>query len=144
MSQQNPTAEWTGRLLLEAIPGNGNEPRYLIRDRDGVYGHEFTSKAELIGLRDIKITPKSPWQNPFCERVIGSIRRECTNHIIALGERHLVRTLCKYARWYNTSRPHVSLDRNAPEPRTIQHPSMGHVRSEPVLGGLHHRYLRVA
>jgi len=139
---KNPTAEWAARQLLEALPGHGPALRHLIRDRDGVYGHAFKRQVQLLGLREVITARKSPWQNPFCERVIGSIRRECTDHVIALGEKHLSRLLNEYADYYNTSRTHLSLGRNAPEARTVQTEHLGPVRSTPVLGGLHHRYAR--
>lgn len=142
---KNPTAEWTGRQLLEAIPGDGDEPRFLLRDRDGIYGDEFSRQVKLVGLRELKISPRSPWQNPYCERVIGSLRRECTDHIIPLGEKHLLRVLRQFIDdYYHTERPHLSLGRNSPIPRTVQPPSLGEVQCHPVLGGLHHRYFRVA
>ena len=93
-------------------------------------------------MKEIVSAPRSPWQNPFVERVIGSIRRECTDHVIALGERHLRRVLYEYVSYYNESRAHQSLGGNAPEPRAIQ--STGQLVGRPVLGGLHHRYSRAA
>ena len=98
--------------------------------------------VRAIGIRQIRSAPRSPWQNAFAERVIGSIRRECTDHIIPLGRRHLLRTLREYVDYYNTSRPHQSLDRNPPMPRSVE--PFGEVCASPVLGGLHHRYFRAA
>ena len=97
-----------------------------------------------MGMEEVKITPYSPWQNPFAERVIGSIRRECLDHMIILGESHLRRVMQEYVDYYHESRPHQSLDRNAPVPREIESPSEGEVISIPHLGGLHHRYARAA
>jgi len=92
----------------------------------------------------VKTAPRSPWQNPYCERIIGSIRRECLDHVIVLGERHLSRILSRYFEYYHTARCHLSLDRNAPEPREVEPPELGPVRSIPMVGGLHHRYTRHA
>ncbi len=98
---QHPTEEWTARQIVEAFPGDGSIPRYLHRDRDSIYGRAFRRTVGVLGLAEVVSARKSPWQNPFAERVIGSIRRECTDHIIALGERHLVRVLRRYAIYYN-------------------------------------------
>ena len=98
--------------------------------------------VEALHIRQIRIAPRSPWQNPFVERVIGSIRRECTDHIIPFGRRHLLRVLREYVEYYNTSRPHQSLDRNAPVPRKVE--AVGELCAKLVLGGLHHRYFRAA
>jgi hypothetical protein len=116
-------------------------PRYLIRDRDRVYGAAVTRRFRAMGIRDKPIAPGSPWQNGFAERLIGSIRRECVDHIVVLGEEHLRRILTKYAAYYNELRTHRSLDKDAPIHRAIQH--VGRVISAPVLGGLHHYYCRI-
>jgi transposase InsO family protein len=123
---QHPTAEWIARQLTEAFPWDV-APRYLIRDQDGIYG---------VALRR-----GSPWQNGFVERLIGSIRRECLDHVIVVGEAHLRRILRSYCRYYNEIRTHRSLDKDAPFRRPIQ--SVGTVRSRAILGGLHHHYARV-
>ena len=135
-----PTAAWTARQILEAFPGR--LPRLLLHDRDSIYGWEFNRMVKALGIHQIRSAPRSPWQNAFAERVIGTLRRECTDHIIPLGRRHLLCTLREYADYYNTSRPHQSLDRNAPTPRKIE--AVGVVCAKPVLGGLHHRYSRAA
>lgn len=96
----NPSAEWTGRQIVQAFPYD-TAPRYLLRDRDGVYGKEFSKKVKSCGIKEVKIAPRSPWQNPYAERVIGSIRRECTDHFIVLGEQHLRRILRLYVGYYN-------------------------------------------
>ncbi|MHC4405849.1 MAG: integrase core domain-containing protein, partial [Planctomycetota bacterium] len=96
------------------------------------------------GIEEVPTAPRSPWQNPYCERVIGSIRRECLNHVIVLSERHLYRILADYFDYYHNSRPHLSLDRNSPTPREVEPPSQGKVVSIPQVGGLHHRYTRAA
>ena len=140
----HPTAEWASLQMIEAFPGDGTEPRFLLRDRDGVYGHAFSRRVHGMGLREILTAPQSPWQNPYAERVIGSIRRECLNHLIVLNEGHLRRILREYVRYYNQSRPHLSLCRNSPQPRDVQPPSHGPVKAIPFLGGLHHRYTRAA
>ena len=118
-------------------------PKYLHRDRDSTYGRMFRKKIAAMGIKEVVSARRSPWQNPYVERVIGSIRRECTDHIIALGERHLVRVLHRYAIYHNEVRCHLSLDGNAPLPRRIEDGS-GEVIAIPHLGGLHHRYGRAA
>jgi len=136
----HPTAEWIARQVTEAFPWD-EAPRYLIRDRDRAYGAAFTHRLRAIGIRDKPIAPGSPWQNGFAERLIGSIRRECVDHIVVLGETHLRRILTRYATYYNKLRTHRSLGKDAPIPRPIQH--AGHITSRPVLGGLHHHYCRI-
>jgi transposase InsO family protein len=136
----NPTAEWIARQITEAFPWD-EAPRYLIRDRDRVYGGVVTRRIRAMGIRDKPIAAGSPWQNGFAERLIGSIRRECTDHVVALGEGHLRRTLQSYARYYNESRTHRSLNKDAPVHRAIE--NLGAIFSRPVLGGLHHRYCRI-
>jgi transposase InsO family protein len=136
----NPTAEWIVRQITEAFPWN-EAPRYLIRDRDRVYGTVVTRRLRAMGIRDRPIAPGSPWQNGFAERLIGSIRRECVDHMIVLGEAHLRRILTKYAAYYNEWRTHRSLNKDAPIHRTIQR--VGKIVSRPVLRGLHHQYGRV-
>jgi transposase InsO family protein len=116
----------------------------LLRDRGGAYGDEFQRVVRAIGIREILTAPQSPWQNPYAERVIGSIRRECLDHLIILGENHLRGILRESVRYYNESRPHLSLNRNAPVPRSIEPPAPGAVLAVPEVGGLHHRYTRAA
>jgi transposase InsO family protein len=135
----NPTAEWIARQITEAFPWN-EAPGYLIRDQDQAYGVAVTRRLRAMGIRDKPIAPGSPWQNGFAERLIGSIRRECTDHVIALGEEHLRRVLRSYARYYNKTRTHRSLNKDAPIHRAIE--SLGAIISRPVLGGLHHQYCR--
>ena len=136
----NPTAEWVARQITEAFPWDG-APRYMIRDRDRIYGTVVTRRLRAMGIRDKPIAPASPWQNSFAERLIGSIRRECVDHIIVLGEMHLRQILQSYARYYNDIRTHRSLDKDAPVSRPVQ--STGSIKSHPILGGLHHHYARV-
>jgi transposase InsO family protein len=136
----NPTAEWIARQITEAFPWN-EAPRYLIRDRDRVYGAAVRHRLRAMGIRDKPIAPGAPWQNGFAERLIGSIRRECTDHLVALGEGHLRRVLQSFAYYYNELRTHRALDKDAPFHRAIE--SLGAIISRPVLGGLHHRYCRI-
>jgi transposase InsO family protein len=136
----NPTAEWIVRQLTEAFPWD-EAPRYLIRDRDRAYGAAVVRRVRAMGIRDKPIAPASPWQNGFAERLIGSIRRECVDHFIVLGEAHLCRILQTYARYYNVIRTHWSLDKDAPVSRPVQR--IGSIKSHAILGGLHHHYLRV-
>src|SRR5947208_8099624 len=128
------TTDWIARQITEAFPW-AEAPRYLIRDRDCVYGAAFTHRLRTMGIRDKPIAPGSPWQNGFAERLIGSIRRECVDHLVVLGEAHLRRILTKYAIYYNELRTHRSLNKDAPIYRAIQH--VGRIVSAPVLGGLH-------
>ncbi len=139
----NPNARWTAQQITEAFPYDV-APKYLIRDRDGIYGKDFRKRVKEMSIKEVIIAPRSPWQNPFAERVIGSIRRECLDHLITLGENHLHQILSSYFRYYNNCRPHLSLDRNSPSPRNVESPSKGKVISIPEVGGLHHRYSRVA
>jgi len=136
----NPTAEWIARQITEAFPWD-DAPQYLIRDRDRIYGTTATRRLRAMGIRDKPIAPALPWQNGFAERLIGSIRRECVDHLIVLGEAHLRRTLRAYARYYNDIRTHWSLAKDAPVSRPIQR--TGAVSSHAILGGLHHHYVRV-
>jgi len=136
----NPTAEWIARQITEAFPWD-DAPQHLIRDRDRIYGTIVTRRLRAMGIRDRPTAPASPWQNGFAERLIGSIRRECVDHLIVLGEAHLRRVLRAYARYYNDVRTHWSLAKDAPVSRPIQR--TGSIRSHAVLGGLHHHYVRV-
>jgi transposase InsO family protein len=136
----NPTAEWIARQLTEAFPWN-EAPPYLIRDRDRNYGTIVTRRLRAMGIRDKPTAPGSPWQNGFAERLIGSIRRECMDQFIVLGETHLRRILRAYAGYYKDIRTHRSLDKDAPVSRSVQR--TGIISSRPILGGLHHYYVRV-
>jgi transposase InsO family protein len=136
----NPTAEWIARQITEAFPWDG-APGYMIRDRDRIYGAIVTRGLRAMGIRDKPIAPGSPWQNGFAERIIGSIRRECLDHVIVLGEANLRRSLKSYADYYNSVRTHRSLHKDAPISRPIHRDGM--IRSHPVLGGLHHQYVRI-
>ena len=136
----NPTAEWIARQITEAFPWD-DAPRYLIRDRDRIYGTIVTRRLRAMGIRDKPTAPASPWQNSFAERLIGSIRRECVDHFIVLGEAHLRRILRAYTGYYNDIRTHRSLDKDAPVSRPVQR--TGIISSHAILGGLHHHYVRV-
>ena len=137
----HPTAEWTARQVVEAFP-DGAEPRFVHRDREAIFDEEFRKTVRALGIKEVVSARKSPWQNCYAEQVIGSIRRECTDHIIPMAERHLLSVLHEYIEYYNESRTHLSLGGNPPEPRSIE--SDGDILSVPVLGGLHHRYHRAA
>ena len=139
----NPTALWTARQIIEAFPFD-TAPRFLLRDRDAIYGKDFTSQVKTLGIEEVLIAPQSPWQSPYVERVIGSIRRECLDHVIVLNEAHLRSILAEYLRYYHESRAHLSLDRNSPIPRQIEPRGSGSIVAEPFLAGLHHRYRRAA
>ena len=132
----NPTAEWVARQVTEAFPWN-DAPRYMIRDRDRIYGAVLTRRLRAMGFRDKPTAPASPWQNGVAERLIGSVRRECLDHIIVLGEAHLRRILKSYAHYYNRVRTHRSLNKDAPVSRSVQR--TGVIGSRAILGGLHHR-----
>jgi transposase InsO family protein len=136
----NPTAEWVARQITEAFPWD-SAPGYMIRDRDRIYGAVVTRRLRAMGIRDKPIAPALPRQNGFAERLIGSIRRECVDHVIVLGEAHLRRILKSYARYYNGTRTHLSLNKDSPLSRTVK--SAGRVFCRPVLGGLHHKYVRI-
>ena len=136
----NPTAEWIARQLTEAFPWD-EAPHCLIRDRDQIYGAIVTRRLRAMGIRDKPTAPASPWQNGFAERLIGSIRRECVDHFVVLGEAHLRRILKSYARYYNETRTHLALDKDAPLSRTVKR--AGRILCRPVLGGLHHQYVRI-
>ena len=139
----HPTAEWTARQLVQAFPWD-SAPRYLLRDRDRIYGEPFPAAVHSMGIQEVLTAPHSPWQNPYCERLIGSIRRECLDHFIVFNERGLHRTLKSYFEYYEQSRTHLSLDKDAPLTRAIHPPEMGRVIELPQVGGLHHRYERRA
>ena len=136
----HPTAGWIARQITAAFPWD-DAPRYLIRDRDRVYGDMVRRRPRAMGIRDKPIAPGSPWQNGIAERLIGSIRRECVDHFIVLGEAHLRRILRAYAHYYNEIRTHRSLDKDLPASRSVQR--TGNIKSHPILGGLHHHYVRI-
>ena len=136
----HPTAEWIARQIVEAFPWE-SAPHYLLRDRDGAYGKVFRKRLFAMGIRDRPVAPRSPWQNGYVERVIGSIRRDLLDHVIVMGEAHLRRLFRAYADYYNTWRTHLGLDKDTPLGRPIH--DRGRIRPMPKLGGLHHAYVRI-
>jgi transposase InsO family protein len=136
----HPTAEWIANQVTEAC-GWKQPPCYLIRDRDGAYGEVFIRRLRSIGIRDRPTSPRSPWQNAYAERLIGSIRRECLDHVVVLGERHLRHVLLSYMNYYNETRTHLSLNKDSPLSRTVKR--AGRILCRPILGGLHHTYVRI-
>jgi putative transposase len=139
----HPTARWAAQQIVEAFPFEDG-PRFLLRDRDGIYGEHFSDRVEHMGIEEVLIAPRSPWQNLYCERIIGSIRRECLDHVIVLSEDHLRRILAEYFEYYHESRAHLSLERNSRDPRTVQPPEKGEVVAKAYLGGLHRGCTRAA
>ncbi len=129
--------------MVEAFPWD-TAPKYLLRDRDGKYGEVFIRRVESLGIKQVLISARSPWQNPYIERVIGSIRRERVDHTIIFNERHLRRFLSDYFTYYHTSRTHLGLEKDFPSPRPVESPELGPVSAEPMVGVLHHRYVRQA
>ncbi len=140
---EHPTAAWAAQQVVEAFPWD-TSPKYLLRDRDKVYGDWFRKRVKDMGIEEVLTAPHSPWQNPYSERLNGSIRRECLDHVIVSSENHLRRILAGYVEYYNQSRTHLSLDMDSPESRLVQTPEQGNVVAVPQVGGLHHRYQRQA
>ena len=139
---EHPTAHWTAQQLVDAF-SDDSAPAFLLRDRDQVYGQLFRRRVKAMGIAEVLTTPHRPWQNAFAERLIGSIRRECLNHVLALGERHLRRVLTRYFGYYQQTRIHLALAKDAPDFRQVEVPSEKIVQL-PEVGGLHHRYIRQA
>src|SRR5208282_4304430 len=140
---QHPTAGWLSRQITEAFPWD-TSPWFLLRDRDSSYGPVFRRRVEVMGITEVITAPRSPWQNPYVERVIGSIRRECLDHIVIFNERHLRRVLSSYRDYYHRSRTHLSLQKDCPDPRPVQSENQAKVIAIEEVGGLHHRYERRA
>jgi putative transposase len=140
---EHPTAAWTAQQVVEAFPDD-TAPRWLLRDRDAIYGEAFRQRVAGMGIGEVLSAPSSPWQNPYAERLIGSIRRDCLNHVVVLGEQHLHRVLAGYLAYYHGSRTHLSLAKDAPTPRRVQGVTEGDVIAFREVGGLHHRYERRA
>ena len=137
----NPTAEWTSRQIAEAFPWD-TAPKYMIRDRAGIYGNVFRGRLKNMGIKEILTSPRSPWQNGYAERVIGSIRRDCLDHVIVLNEHHLKRILKNYFEYYHQDRTHLGLEKDTPAERSVEHrPTSARIVALPKLGGLHHRYM---
>jgi len=140
---EHPTAVWTAQQIIEAFP-NDTAPSWLLRDRATIYGDVFRRRVAGMGIKELITSPSSPWQNPFAERLIGSLRRECLDHVIVLGERHLRRLRTAYLAYYHEARTHLALEKDAPMTRRVQMPTEGPVVEFPEVGGLHHRYERRA
>jgi putative transposase len=140
---EHPTAQWTAQQVVDAFPWD-EAPRYLLRDRDRVYGAAFQQRVQHMDIEGVLTAPRSPWQNPYVERLIGSIRRECLDHVIVLSEHHLRRILTGYFAYYHTWRTHLALEMDSPERRPVQPPERGRVLVVPEVGGLHHHYERQA
>jgi putative transposase len=135
----NPSAAWTANQIVQTFPWE-TAPRYLLRDRDGIYGAVFRNRVKNLGIKEVVIARRSPWQNPYAERVIGTLRRELVDHVIVVNERHLRRLLRRFvSEYYHPCRTHLSLGKDAPEPRPVEAPDMGEVVELPLVGGLHHR-----
>jgi putative transposase len=139
----HPTAEWTGQQLREAFPWD-TTARFLLRDRDRIFGHEFVEQVKAMGIEEVLSAPRSPWQRAYVERLIGTIRRECLDHVIVFNECSLRQHLRSFTDYYHHSRTHLSLDKDTPESRPIQPRSAGQIMAVPEVGGLHHRYERRA
>src|SRR2546428_315304 len=140
---EHPTAQWTAQQVVEAFPWD-EAPRSLLRGRDRIYGTPFRQRVRHMGIKEVVTAPRSPWQNPYVERLIGSIRRECLDHVMVLHERHVQRLLTGYFAYYHHWRTHLSLAMDCPQSRSIQPPDHGQVIAVPEIGGLHHHYERVA
>jgi transposase InsO family protein len=140
---EHPTAQWTAQQLVEAFPFD-SAPRYLLRDRDAIYGEKVQRRIRSLGIDEVITAPRSPWQNPYVERVIGSIRRECLDHVIILNERHLRRILRDYFVYYHSCRTHLSLNKDPPDSRAVESVEHSNIVALTRVGGLHHRYTRIA
>jgi putative transposase len=140
---QHPTAGWLSRQVTEAFPWD-TAPWFLLRDRDASYGEVFSKRVKAMGIAEVITAARSPGQNPCVERLIGSIRRECLDHFIVFNERHLRRVLSSYEYYYHRTRTHLSSRKDCPEPRPVHPPKRGNVMAIPEVGGLHHRYERLA
>ena len=139
----SPSAVWTAQQIVEAL-GPDEDMKRLIRDRDGIYGAAFDARVANLGIEQLKTAPRSPWQNGFAERWVGTLRRELLDHVIVLGERHLLRLVRQHVAYYNHDRPHMALDGDAPVGRAVEVVGLGSVVSLDRVGGLHHRYCRAA
>ena len=139
----HPTAQWTAQQLREAFPWNA-APRYLLRDRDRIFGDEFTKQVKDMGIQEVVSAPRSPWQRAYIERLIGTLRRECLDHVIVFNEASLYRHLKSFMAYYHESRAHLSLAKDTPEPRPVHPPELGPVVAIPQVGGVPHRYERRA
>ena len=139
---EHPTAQWTGQQIIEAFPWD-TAPQYLLRDRDGIYGYQFQRRVKSMGIEEVLTAPRNPWQNAFVERLIGSIQRDCLDHVIVLNECHLKQILVRYFDYYHRWRTHQSLEMDSPESRPVQLPALRKVIQFLEVGGLHHHYERL-
>ena len=140
---EHPTAQWTAQQIVEAFPWD-TAPKYLLRDRDAIYGNVFQRRVESMGIEQVLSAPRSPWQNPYVERLIGTVRRDCLDHVIVLNERHLRNLLTCYLNYYHSWRTHLSLMMDTPDSRPMHPPDLGTVVEFPEVGDLHHHYERLA
>ena len=140
---EHPTAHWTAQQIVDAFPNDG-APLYLLRDRDGVYGQTFRQRVDRMGIQEVLTAPRSPWQNPFAERLLASIRHECLDHVLVLSERHLRRILASYFSYYHQARTYRALNKDVPDGRPIERSEANRIVATPEVGGLHHRYIRQA
>jgi len=140
---EHPTADWTAAQLMQALPWD-TAPRYLLRDRDRIYGDAFPKQAASMEIGEVLTAPRSPWQSPYVERLIGSIRRECLDHVIVPDEFSLRRQIAGYLDYYHGWRSHLSLEKDTPDGRAVEPPELGRIVAVPQVGGLHHRYERRA
>jgi transposase InsO family protein len=140
---EHPTAEWTAAQLMQAFPWE-TAPRYLLCDRDQIYGDAFRTQSANMAITEVLTSPRSPWQNPYVERLIGSIRRECLDHVLVMNEASLRRHTASYVSYYRSSRCHLSLEKDSPDGRVTEPPGHGRIVAVPMVGGLHHRYGRIA
>jgi putative transposase len=140
---EHPTAHWTAQQIVDAFPDEST-PKFLLRDHDSVYGQTFRQRVKGMGIQEVLTAPRSPWQNPFAERLVGSIRHECLDHVLVLSERHLRRILARYFSYYHRARTHLALDKDAPDGRPVELSGAGRIVKIPEVGGLHHRYVRQA
>ena len=140
---ENPTAQWAAQQIIEAFPWD-SAPKYLLRDRDAIFADAFRRRVESLGIAQVLSAPRSPWQNPYVERLIGTLRRDCLDHVIVLNANHARRILTSYLNYYHRWRTHLSLAMDAPDPRAVHPPDQGAVVEFPEVGGLHHHYERMA
>jgi transposase InsO family protein len=138
-----PTARWTAQPLVKAFPWD-TASRDLLRDRDAIYGAVFSRQVQALGIPEVKIAPRAPWQNPYVERLIGTLRRECLDQVVVLNATHRRRLLRDYLIYYHSARTHLSLAKDAPEPRAVERLDQGRIVETPMVRGLHHRYTRQA
>jgi transposase InsO family protein len=138
-----PTTAWTAQPIVEAFPWDA-APRSWLRDRDGLYGVGVSGRVHSLGIREVKTAPQSPWQTPYGERLMGTLRRDCLDHMVVLDETHRRRLRRDYLAYYHRVRTHLSLAKDSPEPGAVQRFDLGRIVETPLVGGLHHRYRRVA